>query len=65
MISLRTTPFRRPAVLALLLLGMLFAQVGAQAHVYSHLKTDTGSPHSGATSGQTCSECLASASLHV
>jgi hypothetical protein len=58
------TSDRRALVLQLLLaLVLLVAQSAAQAHVYSHLRSDSQrSDFNGATS-QLCSECLSSAPL--
>lgn len=52
---------RRPLV-HLLSLVLLFAQLGMQAHAYSHLKSDPdGLP--GTTTTQLCGQCASSAPL--
>lgn len=58
----RITPSTSRVVYLLLALSLLFGQVAAQAHVYSHFKSTTPADFSG-TAGQLCSECLSSAPL--
>lgn len=55
---------RRALALQLLLaLVLLVAQSAAQAHVYSHLGSDSQKSDFNGTAGQLCSECLSSAPL--
>ncbi len=64
---LKTRPLihtRRTPVLHLLLaLSLLLAQVGAQAHGYSHLKAGQIRSDSSGSAGQLCNECLAASPL--
>jgi hypothetical protein len=58
------TADRRALLLQLLLaLVLLVAQTAAQAHVYSHLRSDTPKSDFSGTASQLCSECLSSAPL--
>jgi hypothetical protein len=53
---------RRRSIVHLLSLVLLFAQLGMQAHAYSHLKSDSdGLP--GSTTTQLCGQCASSAPL--
>ena len=52
-------PYRKFALRAFLALALLFAQAGAQAHSYSHLK----GPDPAGVSSQLCGECLSFAPL--
>jgi hypothetical protein len=64
MASRRIKPSPRTILVhTLLALSLLVAQGLAQAHVYSHLRSDAPARDLGGTAGQLCSECLSSAPL--